>query len=377
MTSPLRSMFLSQHRRIAPFASPTRVRVTSARRYAWSRADDVTIFASAPSPWDLPFFSAICLFFGYRHHKATGVPVGLISSNFGGTKIEMWSSRQAIQQCPPPQMPSGGFQEPPTVFEYPKICLEPALSGGHCSMSFYAFGSLYYGMIAPITQQKLKGVLWYQGESNIGASSMYKCQLQALVADYRRGFAQPDLPFIVAQLCPTGLATSEFDWTIARRDYNEDQIDAMRRSLLRNTTSNPLSYTPIPPLLRSSSFLRLSQELALTLPNTALAVTADLGDRNSSFGSIHPRNKREIARRLYLEFSGMLQADATTIPDQNGGALSGQVACRWHIRPCFGVLEFSGVDSVIAVKFVSMLPIMFNGTAFCMACCTSSPFEIM
>ena len=134
--------------------------LTRTRRYSWARADDVTIFASAPSPWDAPFFSAICLFFGYRHHKSTGLPVGLISSNFGGTKIEMWSSRRAIKQCPPPQMPSGGFEEPPTVFEYRDICLKPAFSDEKCSLSFYSFGSLFYGMINPITPQKLKGIIW-------------------------------------------------------------------------------------------------------------------------------------------------------------------------------------------------------------------------
>jgi sialate O-acetylesterase len=320
----------------------------------------------------LPFFSAICLFFGYRHHKATGLPVGLISSNFGGTKIEMWSSRQAIKQCPPPQMPFGGFEEPPTVFGYPQLCLEPAFSGGLCSMSFYSFGSLYYGMIAPVTHQKLKGILWYQGESNIGASSMYmppppamyfcnnlnmyKCQLQALVSDYRLSFGQPDLPFLVVQLCPTGLATSEFDWTIAQRQYNPLQVDAMRRS---------------------SSFLRLSQELALALPNTALAVTADLGDRSSSFGSIHPRNKREIARRLYLEFSSMLEAEQTSSARPSVSSVTGQVACRSQARPCFGSLELSQVDLVIDVKFISPFPLAFNGTAFCTACCALSPFEIM
>lgn len=361
-------MFPSRHRMIAPCDSPTTVNcecitsvlicesLTSSCRYAWARADDVTIFASATSPWDLPFFSAICLFFGYRHHKATGLPVGLISSNFGGTKIEMWSSRQAIKQCPPPQIPSGGFEEPPTVFGYPQLCLEPAFSGGLCSMSFYSFGSLYYGMIAPVTHQKLKGILWYQGESNIGASSMYKCQLQALVADYRLSFGQPDLPFAVVQLCPTGLATSEFDWTIAQRQYNPLQVDAMRRS---------------------SSFLRLSQELALSLPNTALAITADLGDRNSSFGSIHPRNKREIARRLYLEFSSMLEAEQSSSARRSVSSVTGQVTCRSQVRPCFGSLEFSEVDSVIDVKFISPFPLAFNGTAFCTACCALSPFEIM
>jgi sialate O-acetylesterase len=168
-------------------------------------------------------------------------------------------------------MPHGGFEEPPTVFEYKNLCLEPAFSGGHCPLSFYSYGSLFYGMIAPLTQQKLKGILWYQGESNIGASSMYTCQLQALVADYRLSFRQPDLPFVMVQLCPVGLATSDYDWTAAQRNYNSIQLDSMRRS---------------------SSFMRLAQELALTIPNTAMAVTADLGDRQASFGSIHPRNKR-------------------------------------------------------------------------------------
>ena len=327
-------------------------------RYAWTRADDVTIFSSVEIPWDMPFFSAICLQIGYRHHMATGLPVGLISSSLGGTKIELWSSRHAIKQCPPPQMPAGGFQEPPTVFEYQHICVEPALSDGHCKLSLYSFGSLFYGMIAPITQQKLAGIIWYQGESNIGASSMYRCQLHALVADYRLHFGQPHVPFVAVQLPPAGLATSDFDWTIAHRRYNAVQIDAMRRS---------------------SSFLRLAQEFALTMPNTALAITADLGDRKSSFGSIHPRNKREIARRLYLEFQGIYQLDERPAYDHHGSRTGsmGQVGCRAHVRPCFRHLELSGGDSELAVRFSSPLPLAFNRTAFCIACCSLSPFEVM
>jgi hypothetical protein len=255
-------------------------------------------------------------------------------------------------------MPAGGFQEPATVFEYRDICLEPAFTNGHCKFGFYSFGSLFYGMIAPITQQKLKGIIWYQGESNIGASSMYRCHLQALVADYRLHFGQPDLPFVAVQLCPVGLATSDYDWTVNQRRYDVVQIDAMRRS---------------------SSFLRLAQEFALTMPNTALAITADLGDRKASFGSIHPRNKREIARRLYLEFLGMSQLDQPSTFGRSGPgpAPSGQVGCRSHVRPCFSQLELNAVDAVVAVKFSSTLPLMFNGTAFCVTCCSQSPFEVM
>jgi hypothetical protein len=311
---------------------------------------------SAATPWDLPYFSAICLYFGYRHHASTGLPVGLISANFGGTKIEMWSSRQAMTQCPAPHVPSGGFEEPPTVFDYHPICLDSSHGDGKCKMSFYSFGSLYYGMIAPVSQQKLRGILWYQGESNIGASSMYQCRLRALINDYRITFGQPDLPFIVVQLCPVGLATPDYDWTIHHRKYNLMQIDSMRRS---------------------SAFLRLSQEGALTLPNTALAVTADLGDRNASFGNIHPRNKREIARRLYAEFTGLHQSERLVHVDDHGTARIGQIGCRSHVRPCFRNLEISVDESVIVVKFNSPIPLFFNGTAFCQACCSKSPFEIM
>ncbi len=181
---------------------------------------------------------------------------------------------------------------------------------------------------------------------------MYQCQLQAIIADLRLSFGQPDLPFLVVQLCPVGLATPDYHWIAAHRRYDSQQVDSMRRS---------------------SAFLRLAQELALVLPNTALAITADLGDRNASFGNIHPRNKREIARRLYLEFSGMHQAHL----DQYQNGFNGQLACRPRVRPCFGLLEFKGVDDVIIVKFSSSYPLLWNGTAFCVACCSQSPFEIM
>lgn len=114
---------------------------------------------------------------------------------------------------------------------------------------------LYNGMIAPLTSYPIKGVLWYQGESNDGAPDTYKALFPALIRSWRDLWHQEDLPFLYVQLAGYGLA-------------------------------RPGAWP----------YLREAQAHALSLPNTAMAVTIDIGDASD----IHPRNKRDVGKRLAL-----------------------------------------------------------------------------
>jgi sialate O-acetylesterase len=119
--------------------------------------------------------------------------------------------------------------------------------------------ALYNAMIAPFTRYSIKGVLWYQGESNAGSPTEYADLLQALITDWRQKFNDPDLPFIYAQLPNFMEATylpSESNWAA----------------------------------------LRESQLKALSLPNTAMTVNIDLGEWND----IHPDDKKDVGERMAL-----------------------------------------------------------------------------
>lgn len=119
--------------------------------------------------------------------------------------------------------------------------------------------SLFNAMVAPAANFSIKGVLWYQGESNSGNAVEYRKLLPALIKDYRKVFSQPSLPFLFVQLPNFGDANylpTEGDW----------------------------------PILREAALETLS------VPNTGMAVTIDLGEWND----IHPDNKKDVGERLAL-----------------------------------------------------------------------------
>jgi len=119
--------------------------------------------------------------------------------------------------------------------------------------------ALYNAMIAPFIPYTIKGVLWYQGESNIGNAKDYEKLLPALISDWRNKFSNPNLPFYYVQLPNFGDYTylpGESSWAIAREGTLK----------------------------------------TLHVPNTGMAVTIDLGEWND----IHPDRKQEVGERLAL-----------------------------------------------------------------------------
>lgn len=124
------------------------------------------------------------------------------------------------------------------------------------------FGSpsiLYNGCIAPITSFSLKGVIWYQGESNASRAKEYQTLFPAMINDWRKQFNDPKLPFLFVQLANYQAGTEK-----------EGQSEWAE--------------------------LRDAQQKTLTLPHTAMAVAIDIGEA----GDIHPKNKMEVGKRLAL-----------------------------------------------------------------------------
>lgn len=133
-------------------------------------------------------------------------------------------------------------------------------------------GGLFNSLVSPALNYGIKGVIWFQGESNTGRGNEYEQLFKTMIQDWRTHFNQPKLPFLFAQLANLGLPQKqpvESGWAEVR--------DAQRRTL--------------------------------ELPNTGMAVTFDIGEWND----IHPLNKKEVARRLFLEAERVAYGDASVV----------------------------------------------------------------
>lgn len=127
---------------------------------------------------------------------------------------------------------------------------------------------LYNKMIAPLLNFKIKGAIWYQGESNTGKPSTYKKALSTMITDWRTAWNQGEFPFIIVQLT----------------NYMQE-------------TENPIES--------SWAELRQAQLETLSVSNTGMAVTIDIGEWND----IHPLNKYDVGVRLSLEAQKLIYND--------------------------------------------------------------------
>lgn len=239
------------------------------------------------SPTTVPQFSAVGYFFGRElHKKLNGVPVGLMGTNWGGTAAEGWTSRKTFESIPelkgllePAEARLAAYDPAVAQANYEKQLVvwkeqaekakaegkpEPRKPGPPQSPAtnpnFPA--NLYNAMIAPLLPLSIKGAIWYQGESNVPRAAQYRRLFPAMIANWRKDFAQGDFPFYFVQLAPFSYSRG-------------------------NPTADP---TPCAELWES-------QLVTLrTVPNTGMAVTTDIGD----IKDIHPKNKQEVGRRLAL-----------------------------------------------------------------------------
>jgi len=183
------------------------------------------------SPQTVDGFTAVGYYFGQNLQKDLQIPIGLIESTLGGTSAERWTSRESMES-------------------------NPELRDASESLKY----DLYNGLIAPLTKFPIRGVIWYQGESNAPRAWRYRTLLPALIQCWRDAWGLGDFPFLIVQLPGYEKVLkepSESDWA----DMREAQ-------------------------------LFVSQ----TVRNAGLVVTTDLGDEKE----IHPRRKRQVGERLAL-----------------------------------------------------------------------------
>lgn len=126
-------------------------------------------------------------------------------------------------------------------------------------LSLHSPTAYYYAMIKPLANYTIKGIAWYQGESNVQKPHEYHPLLTSLIGEWRKDWQNPTLPFIYVQLA----------------NY---------------------SSTGTEPHISNWALLREAQTQTLQTPHTAMVVTHDIGEKED----IHPRNKLDVGKRLAL-----------------------------------------------------------------------------
>ncbi len=215
-------------------------------------------------------FSAVGYYFARELHKELQVPIGIINSSWGGTQIESWMSSPTLQASPLKdkidewwkqyladyEVDLAVYQRKLTTWESAGALPADKPREPQGAVSRWTPSGLFNAMVHPFIPYGLRGFIWYQGEANTARFDQYGTLFKALITDWRKDFAQGDLPFYFVQL--------------ANFDHKQD------------TTG------------QTWAFLREAQLEALSLPNTGTAITVDIGDPKDA----HYTNKQEAGRRL-------------------------------------------------------------------------------
>lgn len=249
------------------------------------------------SPETVADFSAVGYFFGNALQEALDVPVGLINTSWGGQSIEGFLPRAALTgDSAWSKGLAGKIDHEVRNFKPEEVQKRyaDALAKWEESMAAYSqarkdgtakgqapkkpsapektpgAARLYNGMIAPLIPLGIRGVIWYQGESNRSDGMLYAEKMKTLISGWRTAWGQGDFPFLFVQLAPCKYAGD------------------------RNAADEPVS--PPSAEIRPSqkfAFIRQAQLESLKIPQTGMAVTLDLDGP-----SLHPARKREVGERL-------------------------------------------------------------------------------
>ena len=258
------------------------------------------------TPETIPEFSAVLYFFGLEIQRALNVPVGLVHSARGGTRIESWIDYDAQKKIPGDYafLKSMADDYAAAAKTSAKPTDKPGKSAGkQMQTTMKAIregppGGLFNAKIAPLIPFAIRGLLWYQGEANTQpeCAPYYGRQLQLLVSDWRARWGS-DFPVAWVQL--PRYSVPDRDWPRVR----EGQLNA------------------------------------LVVPKTGMAVAIDTGDKDN----IHPRNKLEAGHRLALWALGEVYGQP--VP-----STSGPLPAAHEIRDNKIVIHFTHADGGLVAK---------------------------
>ena len=230
-------------------------------------------------------FSAVGYLFGRQLWDQLGVPVGLVQATWGGSRIEEWTPAAAYTKLEAILGPAGA----PSFERDAKL-----------------IGRNFEGMVRPLAPFALRGVIWYQGESNIIAYNdglRYADKMRVWIESWRAAWSRPDLPFYWVQIAPY-LYSSRQD--------------------------------PLPHAVDELPKLWEAQAAVLSLPHTGMVPTTDLVDDPAN---IHPPRKRPIAERLAHLALRQTYGRA-------GLTWFGPVFARLEIKDASAFVELANTDTV-------------------------------
>jgi sialate O-acetylesterase len=262
---------LDEDKEIAAANYPTIRMFTVKTEKSYTPRDEVTGTWQICSPETVPGFSAVGYLFARDLQQRLHVPVGVLTVAYGASTAESWVSREAVAadpqlkpmldrfdalenfykthpgtmtaEAPPtPQTINGRTVRPGPMRDPVEDQHEPTV--------------LFNGMVHPVIPYAIRGVLWYQGESIVGGKegvALYPHVMETLVGEWRKLWSEGAFPFYAVQL-----------------------------PALKNVSNNPL--------------VREGQAQILSLANSGLAVTIDVGDPDN----VHPKDKEPVGERLAL-----------------------------------------------------------------------------
>ena len=262
--------------------------------------NDVAASWTECTPQTAATFSAVAYFFGREIAAKENVPIGLIDSTWGGTPADAWVSMDTLGSDPsllPAFASRAHFARDLADVDLLRAAEKSedatAQAAGkplpkhpwHPDEGSWTPSNLYNGMIAPFTPFAIRGFLWYQGEANSAhdRAPVYARLMSGLISDWRSHFAQGDLPFLYVQI--SSFFSPGEDWGLVR--------DQQRR--------------------------------VLSVANTAMAVSMDVGDSDN----VHPADKQTVGARLAraarslvygetVAYSGPLYRETSTELQPNG-----------------------------------------------------------
>lgn len=272
----------------------------------------------AVSPETASECSAVAYYFARDLQQKLGVPIGLLLSSVGGTRIETWMQPKTLSKLGLANqlvdkwknVSAGEFRQIDEAYRayqnqlykvhpdlvktakgqglpLPPEPTRPAVRPHDCP------GALHHGMIAPLQPFAIRGALWYQGEANIGAPGAYEKMLPALIADWRQVWGQ-EMPFLIVQMAP---------------------------------------HESVTPAFREAQY-RIKQKT----PKTALVVTTDVGDAKD----IHPIRKQPVGERLALAARALSYGEQIEY--------SGPVFKSMSVRGSNAVVSFEHLGDGLMVK---------------------------
>jgi sialate O-acetylesterase len=212
--------------------------ITVKRNSSPQPVDDFVGTWKEASPENTVDFSAVAYVFAQKINRVLDIPIGIIHSSWGGTPVEAWTQKEAMDKVV--------TVDEKSTFRYNSV---------ENKREQDAPSQLFNGMIHPLLKYKIKGVIWYQGESNRNHPKVYLKTFPLMIQNWRQLWENDAMPFYYVQIAPFG-------------GYN----GGVNSALLRETQLKTMDL----------------------LENVGMAVTLDIGENKS----IHPAEKIKVGERL-------------------------------------------------------------------------------